>query len=687
MEESQKTKFVDFVVISGVNFPYFSRRYLIGLVKDIVKKHSAKFIVLAGNTIDGKYLEAQLKHRIQEEKDVVKHFNETAERGKRIKFTNKDAEEIKDGLIEEMALSLNDFLPDMEVNYHIVIAEKIYDRPIGVAILKRLRELRDDIRLINDPEAKIPINMEGIEEPRVIVPQKQLWFYKIISGPMQRLIDSFAQRTFSPRPPLILVGCSGTRIDIPFYKNVYCSSVQTLHKINEQRSIESMVGCVVINIKINKDGKPVTTPKTYDFRSVVFNEREFATANNVSDEEKKIIGALKPSSASFKTILFRINHRQKIIDEKKIYELLERLINRKIIILDKESNRYSVSESLVKEANITLEDFLKGSRTIKHVVLSCVHIGALKTLYFTAIKNLPKLALDADAIIFNGDMIQGLAHNGEYTGETLPIAFGYDKQEILAAHIVNKILWKIFEKRYIKINDKKFKIGELIDLCLIKLIINLGNHDLWERYSKNSIPLSLFESQLKKLLIENILHFCGKNGLSDGIEDAVKIIEERIIRVGEDKIVSVDNINIGLKHPHKPRTLSKSHRLQEVASYFSEQKSNNKDPSLVYVANFHEAASAHISIFGKTYLAVMTGAYLKDTQFEVDKDKVVDFGAAKVTITFNEKKEIIFSEVEFDSTINKLDERIVSADKLSTEDILKLCQRLSKVVNMPWRMK
>ena len=687
--ENGFSKSFSFVAVSGINFPHYSRKYLIDLVQDIAKENKVNAFIFAGNTLAGRSLEKDLKNRIKEKKESIKKYNETAPRGRIIKLDDQEKEEIKNDFIMDMALSFNDFLTKTGINCHIVMDE-VYDRPIGMEILRKLQDMnRRDIRLINDSEAKIPINIRGVEEMRVIVPRKKPWFYKIITGLMQRLIDSFVQRTFSPPPSLILVGCCGIGAQLPSYKGVYSFAIPTLHKINEQQSTENTVGCLLMKISKNSEGKlNIDRKRYYYFRSVIFNEREIAVANSVSEREKRIIDALKPSSASFKTLMFRVNSNGQIfINEDDIKKLLGDLENKSIVSWNKESNRYSINEALVQKANISLNEFLKDSMTVKHTVLSCFHAGALKSLYFTALKYLPSNAVDSEALIFNGDTILGLAHNNEYTGECLPVAIGYDKQEMIAAHIIYRILWEIFEKRFERIKDKNnLATPVIIDKCLINLVINIGNHDLWENYAKSALPLSLLHSQLKLLLMKNIIDMCEKNGLKSNLSAIESIIEEKIIGVGENNIVEINGVPIGLKHPHKARTLTKSHRIQEVASFFSEQKFKDyPDLSLVYVANFHEAAAVSVSIFGRTILGVMTGAYLKDTIFETHKDKVVDYGSANVNVCFNSKKQIIYSEVDFDQRIHPLDKKIVLADKLTSKDIMKLCLRLCNIVNLPWR--
>lgn len=678
---------VNMVVASGINFPHLSRKYLMNLLADVVHKHDADFVVVAGNMMAGRHLETELSYLITQEKD--------AKRGKKNKFTEEDKISVIQEFIQEKAEALNEFLPhlgtkDKTVNYHIVLAEKIYDRPIGAEIIQKLQTMRDDIRLFNDPEAKIPINVPGLESMRVLVPRRQPWFYKIITGLMQRLIDAFISRTFSPKPSFIVVGCTGTGVTIPYYKGVPSLSVPALHKIDEQFSTENMVGCLALKVSA-KNGKIHLIVRTYDWRTAIFYERKYAIAQQTSKKDRIILNALKPSTASLKTLVFRINQRNKTqLDPEKVKRLLDNLEKRKLVVFDKRGNRYGINERLIEQTKITLNDLIKkDNKLVKHLVGSCFHIGALKTLYFTLLEDLPKLAMDVDAFVLNGDILQGIAHNYEYNGELLPIAYGYDKQNILAAHLFHVVFWKVFKKRFRALEKEelaKKRPIEILKSCLLALVLNLGNHDLWEVRSKNAIALSQFEERFKNLLLKDILAFCSQHNLQVKISEIGKLINEKFIRVGENGIAEVGGVRFGLKHAHKARTLSKSQRAQESTAWFEEQKLKNVyNLPLIYVANFHEAAAVHIAFWGRTIFSVMTGAFLKDTQFEKNKDKVVDHGVAKVTVNLNKNRRIIFTEVEFDSYINPKDQEIVFANKLTTTSVLQLCLKLSKLIDLPWR--
>lgn len=696
---------VNFTVISGINYPFGSRKYLMSLLKGVAEKDDSKFILIAGNTLAGKELERELKDRVKLERKLIRQNNKLKEKGeKKDTFTQEDEDNIKRDFIEEIAYGLHDFLPVIkDVNYHIQIAEKVFDKPLGTKILERLKGIRkvlghDDIRLIYDTEAQVPVRMAGVENIRSVVPYRTPWFYKIITGLMQRLIDSFVSRTYSPRPSLVLAACTGVGAYLPFYQGVPSVSVPTFHKIGEQLSSENMVGCVTISLCV-ESGLLKVRPITYDFRTVIFNERKLLIKDEYSAAEKAALEALKPSSASLRVITFRINEQlsvKKQMSDAKVKEALENLKKKKLIVFNEKSNRYEVNEDTVGYAKISLDDFLKGGRLIRHVVEACRHIGCLKTLYHTADEDLPKMLVDADAFIDAGDSIQGIAHDYEYNGENLPIVNGFDKQQVLAANLFKKNLVDTFSLRAKRLSESKSKqnVADFINKCLISFRFITGNHPAWATRTRNSLVLGHFEDLLKHLIFVDILRICREYGYTNVDSDEVlKIINEKIVRVGEDGIAEIDGIRVGVKHPHKSRTLTKSQRVQEVINFiygsfyaFMENvEKKHPDVSLAYVGNFHEAAAVHVSKFGRTLLGVMVGAYLKDTQFEVNKDKVVDIGPAKVEAYLSPDGQILYSQIEFINNINPEDQKLVLAKRITTKMVLELCSWLTKIFDLPWR--
>lgn len=664
---------VIFVAISGINFPFLSREYLIQAVSDVVERENAKFVIVAGNAIAGKFLERELKFRAKRER--------------------KKISDIESLLIEEEARAFSDFLPKLpnSINYHFILSS-VYDGRLGVAILRKLRELRDDIRVVENPEtglpeeeAKVPLELANCPEIRVLVPRRHPWFYKNISGLGQRLVDAFVMRTFSPPPSLIVVGCTGSSFYIPRYRGVPVIMVPALHKIDEQMSSENSVGCSVIRVMLKKEKEVDVVVKFYNFRPFVgrIHEAKLLGDELFQPNERAVLDALKSSTASKGTIFHRASYGNQKISEEQIEEALRSLENKKFIVFSQLSNRWSINPQILKKAKIRLGDVVKDAKVIRHTVLSCVHIGALKTLYFTLLNYLPAKVAEKESTMFLvGDIKQGLAHNYEYSGELEP-AFGgaNDKQELAAAYIFAEVIRKIFEARINRLAAEKLTKKE-VDNCLPQLVIRAGNHDLWQYYAKNSLPLWLFTEKLKALVFENIIELLLKKGFARFSFSEIKtLIEKKIIFVGESEIAVVDGIEVGLKHPHKSRTLSRSQRIQECIYYFRDK---NKSIPIVYVGNFHEAAAGFFPIFGKTCLGVMVGAMLWDTQFEKNKDKKVEFGFMNVSAGVT-KDEVGWVELEYDSHITEEDAQFVFEDKPIAEAVLKRSQKLLKVVKIEWR--
>ncbi|MBI2035641.1 MAG: hypothetical protein HYT12_03080 [Candidatus Liptonbacteria bacterium] len=703
MKANLKDEGFSFTAISGINYPFGSRKYLMRLIKDVTEFDDCKFVVIAGNTIAGREAEKQLKTIIKLRWDKERGKNRGLPSDQRISF-----EEVKEAATEEfvleMAHGLDDFLPRIEgVNYHIVIAEKVLDKPIGVQILERLQMLRGgskgDIRLINDCEAKIPSRMSGVADFRVVVPRKTPWYYRIVTGLMQRLINSFVSRTNSPKPSLILTGGTGVGAYIPFYEGVPCVSIPALHKIDEQLSTENMVGCATVKVS-RENGNLKVEPTIYDFRSAVFNERQYLIQDNPSAVEQLVLEALTPSRASFQVVRFRVNESRNLkkqISDKRLEETLDSLKKKKFILFDKKSNSYEINENILGYADVTLADLMKGGRLVKHTLVGCRHIGCLKTLYHTADEDIPKLLFDSEVYIDAGDSIQGIAHDYEYNGENLPIANGFDKQQIISAHLHKKNLMDTFRARAAALpKEEKEKLGVegFVKKCLIDFRFDLGNHPLWTTRTRNSITLGYFEDLLKYLVLVEILEECYVSGFREIRADMVaKWINEKIIRIGEDNIAEVNGIRFGVKHPHKARTQNKSHRIQDVVDfiygsfYAFVRKVGEKHPDvpLVYVANFHEAAAVNISKYGRTILGVMVGAYLKDTQFENHKDKVVDIGPVKAEVYFSQDGQIIYSRLRYINRIHPEDQKLVFAKRVTTKMVLELCSWIDEICKLPWR--
>ena len=93
---------MSFVAISGINFPSRSRKYLMGLVCQIVERHNAKFVVIAGGTIAGRELERELKQKIRAREMELKN-----EKNKKSEKKNEKDKKIVDRAAEKFTLTEN----------------------------------------------------------------------------------------------------------------------------------------------------------------------------------------------------------------------------------------------------------------------------------------------------------------------------------------------------------------------------------------------------------------------------------------------------------------------------------------------------------------------------------------------------------------------------------------------------
>jgi hypothetical protein len=679
-------KSVSLLFVSGFNFPSRSRASLPNLAVEIAKREKVGFIVVGGNVLDGKELNASLSQRL---KDRLREFEP--------KDRDEAREQITEDFIFETAAELDEFLPVLKkIKYHIVVAEKVYDKPIGLRVLNALQKMRKDIRIYEDPEAKFTIQLPGFGDMRVIVPRKTPWFYENVTGLMQRLINGFATRTFSPKPGLLLVGCTGVAAFIPNYKGVPAIAAPTCHKIDEQLSTENMVGCVVVKIIRKEKDSFQILPKFYDFRTAIFREKDFILPKGVDGPQKDVLEALKPGNTSITNIRFRVNHPQggdpKNWSVEKTKRYVEQLKSRGLVTYNKRGNRYEISDDLTKQVRITLNQFLEGGKELTTVVKSCWHVGALKGLYHTVLRDEPQLAVDADAIISNGDIEQGISHNYEYNGELLPIMNGPDKHGLLAAKMQAWIIERVFELRYAKSGMNHEKAEDVIRKCLIPFYYKHGNHDE-PRFSssKNAIPLLIFDIELRRLLIEWTMQFLAEHGFRDlDMKLVDRLVNARVVRIGESRITKIKGIPVGVKHPFQARTKSKGARIQETSGFFMETSKENPDESLrnvviVFVANFHEATTICSSSWGKTMVGVMTPSQLYDSTFESNQNKVVEHGLAKSKVCLNPSGQLLWTSVEYSMDIDKEDRKIVLAEHPTNKDVSELCTKLSESFNMVWR--
>lgn len=688
MSEEKKIHRWKFLAISQLNFPdpSVNRKYLMGLVKDVVELEGVQSVIVAGGMLAGKYLKSLFASEIKENGIKDKYEKEEC----RAKFVDDWAEE------------LSAFLPILGegVNYHIIYSPApAYDAADGESIcreiLVRLFEIRDkkekDIRLyLDDSEPRVPVQWPEPTEIRVLVPQNKPWYSKLVSNLLQRLATPFAGRTFTgERPALILAGCTGSGVDIPSYKGIPTISVPALYKINRVKTTESMVGCVVVSMR--KEGDSIKYAlDTFDFRPFVSAERQSLIPEDMPTEKKRILLHLSKNSQGFDTLYnrlygFRLEKKtpEKVVEEKEhLKKNLDALVSRGFVVYKPEINRYELSKKLEYKVKANLKTLMERARRIRVVAYACLHVGAIKTLYATFEHLIPELSENADALFGCGDIIQGLAHNFECSGELVPTLNTNDKQSIKAGQIQANVLLQIFDKRLAKYKLEGLSPEELVRKCLMKFFYCLGNHDMWVHYNKQGLPLRDFHREIVSTVLLGVAERVP--GIPISILSA--LVEESIEKVGETELVVLNGIGIGVTHPHKGGAETKSARIQQVIESHVSRK-HPLDIVLELVGNFHTAAAIHFPQFNRTYVGVMLGAMLKTTLFENKINKVVDHGPVVVDLWVDPKSgKLLRDTIEFfDDIVHPIDRRVVEADKLTESTVVGVAKYLTRYGDIPLR--
>ncbi len=488
---------------------------------------------------------------------------------------------------------------------------------------------------------------------------------------------------------MILAGCTGSGVTIPSFKGIATLSVPACHKINRVRTTESMVGCLVVTMRQEK-GKNTSSVDTFDFRPFVGAERQSLIPEDIAPEKGRVLWHLSQNAQGFDTLHsrlygFRLDTKtpEKIEEEKEqLKKHLDALIAGNLVVYKPEINRYELSKALAYDVKVDLKTSMERAKRVSVVAYACLHVGAIKTLYKTFTHYIPRIAEDADALVGCGDIIQGLAHNFEYSGEIVPTLNAYDRQSLKAGQIHANVLLQIFDRRFAKYASQTKNPQELIGKCLIKFIYCLGNHDMWSHYQKQGLPLFDFHKEIVSLLV---------SGIAERVADVpykklLALVEEKVIRVGENEIVKLNDIGIGVTHPHKGGADSKSARTQQVIEGHVARK-HPKDVTLELVGNFHTAAGIHFPQYNRTYVGIMLGAMLKDTLFERKINKVVDHGPVMVTVWVDPRTgNLLKDRIEFfDDVMHPVDRRVVEADKLMESTVVGVAKRMTDYGDLPWR--
>ena len=277
-----------------------------------------------------------------------------------------------------------------------------------------------------------------------------------------------------------------------------------------------------------------------------------------------------------------------------------------------------------------LAELLEDSQLKEDRILAfgCMHAGSVHTDYHYFTETLPAFILEeeVDTLVGAGDFIEGLKHDLMLRGEIIGNA-NYTQQEKLAAHMVAKVILKVFETRFKKCLSKnpcktERSFRKILDKCLLKFVFIPGNHCSWTQ-DEGFTPLDTFEVNLRGEVFGGVEDIVVKHGCLF-LANLLKIVSEKIIR--NEKFETGSGLKTAITHPYMSRTKTQSIRVQEAFGKFPEA-------NIVIVANFHVGiyVQEHSPSVGER-CGLQVGTIKLRSSFEDHKLKTVDHGVGLLVV-------------------------------------------------------
>ncbi len=301
--------------------------------------------------------------------------------------------------------------------------------------------------------------------------------------------------------------------------------------------------------------------------------------------------------------------------------------------------KYATSTSQVSEDRI--------------VSFACMHAGSRETDYQFFVNEVPDIILRQNATILvdAGDTKEGLKHNLDKKGEIIPGMANNTIQEKFAAHLVGRVILKVFMERFaaqFKECDKSKltpdKISEMVSKALLLFIYILGNHDLWETEDGHE-PLVVFRGILVRFLTDNIHEYLTAQKLP--YQPWTKLVESKILCQEFYELPS--GLKLSIQHPHMARAKTTSIRPQEMMDY-----GKRVECQVTIGANFHvsESVDEWDMDLGQCHCQQI-GTIKHGSNFERHKMKTVDQGVGYLRVVsrrddyFKNPVRIVMGETAF----------------------------------------
>ncbi len=629
----------------GIRIGLFSRTdagsdgYRRGLINKAFEAFGAEkthFNVLLGGLVSKEDITKLIKNEIA----LVKEKNKQEEKKEKI-----DKEAIGDMILDALAKELSEAIPHLprpiatqngKLARLYIMSSPAYDGAYGEKVAYKLTQLRPDIRYWSEADEHFPL--KGINKKLLgLVPKKRPMPSEYDSASVDREIKNHQKRTTRLLPDLYTVGCFASSIFKPRgeAKRHYLS-VPALVKTSENQ-----IGVTIVEVFLRNE-EVVVAKRTHSFKDLVSREREFIEIpSRCSETQKKILTTLRERGTQTIGLFEDATGicREKLMPCLKKMLELERFQPR--ICYDKASERYDFDTEWI-QTNLVYPNGEQEYQEDVMVGFGCLHAGSVHTDYKFFVDEVPNIILESGAkfLVGIGDLLKGLKHNLILQGEVIG-GLNYTSQEILAAHIVARVIIKVFKALFQKaiepLGEKRLTEEELRAIVLDILITFLyieGNHDEWEE-DEGFTPLNTFKYELRNVLRQEISKILSEKGYNlPGLEE---IIDGKVIKSNLYTLPS--GLSMEMFHPHMARAKTTVLRVQD-----SLEKSKSQ---IMWVANFHVATSIerYDPEVGQR-VAVQVGAIEHKTKFEAGKGKKLDTGVALLRVRSRNQR-IVMSEQIF----------------------------------------
>ena len=626
------------------------------ILQDCLKfvEEGNRFNGVAGGIISKEYVKKELRRRFKAVKpglrdQVTEHFlNESA----------KELASVIPKIKKPVSAWADPSKPEF-VRFHISTS-RIYDGPYsekyestyGEEIVRRLQDLRKDIRLENEGSTRLEVKEVG-EIDWVISPMRHRLPSKYYSAAAEREIEDKSGQSDQLLPDLWVVGTHAAAIhktsgekDRPYITLPASCRLEATTVAENQEGI-----AIVESVNGNR------FVRFWNFKDLIHKEKQFITGikEGASELHKKIVDVIKNYGAMTVGLLADKLEIDRQTVEREIKFLEEpKMLTRKTwpgLYYDPKSQRYDFHLDWLQERlrHRLPENYIED--TI--LFFGCLHAGYTTTDYEHFVVEYPKIILNqkVKTLVGLGDFIAGLKHSLMHRGEIVG-ALNNTDQEIFAAELIATIIFKPFKQlfenalsKFTEVKPTAEELKSIVNDCLVEFIYIDGNHDGWQ-LAEGTTPLVTLRDKLQKILTREInALFVTHNLLAIDIDS---LVDKKLIHLPDFEPVYQlsSGLTLGARHPGMARADTTSLRAQKALDALGTQ--------IVGIANFHVATTVRKwrPDLGQC-VAAQAATQVIYTPFEGGKMKKLDFGPIFLRILSHDKRIYMDESAYFNKRILK----------------------------------